>query len=220
MRWSTGVINRWTGRRVYPTKTPDVTFYDVKNSTGYRKTGKLVEFLPNFCVCPGASCCIECPIWSSSARAALSRANSTLVGERNYDLASGKLLSRAACGVGLLTEAQELVCLGVYLTERLRYLWTLMRGVYVSTHAYFWMTLTRGFPFCLIFIRGVALFEASVAILPSLTKDVVPHLVSWDDGGLLTKRSSKIDAAEFGAHWPYNPSYWTSLFDERVNVLT
>jgi ABC-type nickel/cobalt efflux system permease component RcnA len=75
-----------------------------------------------------------------------------------------------------------------------------MRDVYVLTHVYLWMTLTLGFSCCLIFLRGVALFEASVAFLPSLAKDVVPHLVSWDDGALLTKRASKIDAAEFGAH--------------------
>jgi len=55
-------------------------------------------------------------------RAAPSRANSTPVGERNYDLASGKLFSRAACGVGLLTEVQEVACLGVYRTQRYRHL--------------------------------------------------------------------------------------------------
>jgi hypothetical protein len=53
-------------------------------------------------------------------RAAPSRATSTLVGERTYDLAFGKLLSRAACGVGPLTEVQEVTCLGVYRTQRLR----------------------------------------------------------------------------------------------------
>lgn len=52
----------------------------------------------------------------------------------------------------------------------------------------------------MIFLRGVALFEASVAFLLSLARDVVPHLFSWDDGGLLTKKASKIDAAEFAAH--------------------
>jgi len=43
------------------------------------------------------------------------------------------------------------------------------------------------------------MFETSVVFLPALAKDV-PLLVSWDDGGLLTRRASKIDAAEFGAH--------------------
>jgi hypothetical protein len=131
LRRSTGVISRWTGRRVYPTGKPDLTFVDVKNSTGYRKTGQLVELLPNFSVCPGASCYIECSMWRSSVRATPSRVKSTLDGERTDDLASGKLLSGAACGVGLLTEVQEVACLGVYRTQILRHLWTLMRGVCV-----------------------------------------------------------------------------------------
>lgn len=213
---STGVISRWTGRRFYPTRTPDITFYDVKNSIGSRKTGQLVELLPTFRVCTGASCCIEYPMWRSSVRAAPSRANFTLYGERTHDLASGKLLSRPATGAGLLTEVQEVACLGVYRTQRWRHLWALMRVMYVPTHVCLWITLTWGFPFCLIFFRWVALFEASVVFLPSLAKDV-PHLVSWNNGGLLTKKVSKIDAAEFGAHWPYNPSSnWTGFFDERA----
>jgi len=79
-----------------------------------------------------------------------------------------------------------------------------MRDMYVPTYVYLSMTLTWGFSCCLIFLRGVALFEAIVAFVPSLAKDVVLHLVSWEDGGLPKKRASKIDDADFGAHDPIN----------------
>jgi hypothetical protein len=57
-----------SGRRVYTTRTPEVTLYDVKNSPGRHKTGQQVELLPTFCFCPGASCWIECPMLRSSVR--------------------------------------------------------------------------------------------------------------------------------------------------------
>jgi hypothetical protein len=75
-----------------------------------------------------------------------------------------------------------------------------MGAMYVPAYVYLSMTLTLGFSCCLIFLRGVAPFEAIVAFLPSLARDVVLHLVSWEDGGLPTKRASKIDAADFDAH--------------------
>ena len=43
-------------------------------------------------------------------RAAPSRTNSNLVGERTFREAA----LRTACGVGLLAEVQEVACLGVY----------------------------------------------------------------------------------------------------------
>ena len=48
-------------------------------------------------------------------KTAHSKANCTSDGEQTYCLASGKPLSRADCGVGLLTEVREVACLGVFL---------------------------------------------------------------------------------------------------------